>query len=301
MNRIYIAGCGGMLGRAVYNEFSKHDNDVLATDIDLNEKWLEFGNVIDYKNIKKQIFEFNPDVIINLAAKTDLEWCELHKDETYKTNALGAENLGLIANLLDIPYIFISTAGIFDGKKELYTEFDIPNPLNTYGLTKFYGEQFTLQTVKKHYVLRAGWMMGGGFKDKKFISKIYKKILQGEKELFIVDDKFGTPTYTKDFAFNMYKNLEEKIPYGLYNMVCEGNANRYEVAKELVKLLKKEEEIKINKVKSDYWDEEYFAIRPESEKLKNLKLVSREANYMRDWRICLKEYVNSESFLEIKL
>ena len=299
MNRIYIAGCGGMLGQAVYIEFLKHDNDVLATDIDLNEKWLEFGDVTNYKNIKKQIFEFNPDVIINLAAKTDLEWCELHKDETYKTNALGAKNLGLIANILDIPYIFISTAGIFDGKKEYYTEIDIPNPLNIYSLTKFYGEQFTLETVKKHYVLRAGWMMGGGIKDKKFISKIYKKILQEEKELFIVDDKFGTPTYTKDFAFNMYKILEEKIPYGLYNMVCGGNT-RYEVAKELVKLLKKEEEIKINRVASDYWDEEYFAIRPESEKLKNLKLISLGANYMRDWRICLKEYVNSESFREIK-
>ena len=289
-----------MLGVAVYNEFLTNDNDILATDIDLNERWLEFGNVTDYKNIEKQIFEFNPDVIINLAAKTDLEWCELHKDETYKTNALGAESLGLIANILDIPYIFISSAGIFDGKKEYYTEFDISNPLNTYGLTKFYGEQFTLQTVKKHYVLRAGWMMGGGIKDKKFISKIYKKILQGEKELFIVDDKFGTPTYTKDFAFNMYKIWEEKVPFGLYNMVCGGNANRYEVAKELVKLLKKEEEIKINRVASDYWDEEYFAIRPESEKLKNLKLISLGANYMRDWRICLKEYVNSESFREIK-
>ena len=289
-----------MLGVAVYNEFLTNDNDILATDIDLNERWLEFGNVTDYKNIEKQIFEFNPDVIINLAAKTDLEWCELHKDETYKTNALGAESLGLIANILDIPYIFISSAGIFDGKKEYYTEFDISNPLNTYGLTKFSGEQFTLQTVKKHYVLRAGWMMGGGIKDKKFISKIYKKILQGEKELFIVDDKFGTPTYTKDFAFNMYKIWEEKVPFGLYNMVCGGNANRYEVAKELVKLLKKEEEIKINRVASDYWDEEYFAIRPESEKLKNLKLISLGANYMRDWRICLKEYVNSESFREIK-
>ncbi len=300
MSRIYIIGCGGMLGVAVYNEFLTNDNDILATDIDLNERWLEFGNVTDYKNIEKQIFEFNPDVIINLAAKTDLEWCELHKDETYKTNALGAESLGLIANILDIPYIFISSAGIFDGKKEYYTEFDISNPLNTYGLTKFYGEQFTLQTVKKHYVLRAGWMMGGGIKDKKFISKIYKKILQGEKELFIVDDKFGTPTYTKDFAFNMYKIWEEKVPFGLYNMVCGGNANRYEVAKELVKLLKKEEEIKINRVASDYWDEEYFAIRPESEKLKNLKLISLGANYMRDWRICLKEYVNSESFREIK-
>ncbi|MBA7557051.1 hypothetical protein ES705_49781 [subsurface metagenome] len=98
----------------------------------------------------------------------------------------------------------------------------------------------------------------------------------------------------------MYKIFEEKIPYGLYNMVCGGNANRYEVAKELVKLLKKEEEIEINIVGSDYWNEEYFAIRPESEKLRNLKLNSRGANYMRDWRICLKEYVNSESFREIK-
>jgi len=53
-------------------------------------------------------------------------------------------------------------------------------------------------------------------------------------------------------------------------------------------------------VASDYWDEEYFAIRLKSEKLKSLKLISRGANYMRDWRICLKEYVNSESFREIK-
>ena len=65
MIRIYIAGCGSMLGRAVYGEFIKHDNIVLATDIDLNEKWLEYGDVTDYKNIKKQILEFNPDPIFN--------------------------------------------------------------------------------------------------------------------------------------------------------------------------------------------------------------------------------------------
>ena len=260
---------------------------------------MEFGDVCDYQNIKKQILDFKPDFIINLAAKTDLEWCELHKKETYKTNALGAENLGLISNLLDIPYIFISSAGIFDGKKEYYTEFDRPNPLNTYGLTKFYGEQYTLKTVKKHYVFRAGWMMGGGKKDKKFISKIYKKILKGEKEIFIVDDKLGTPTYTNDFAFNIYKILDNSIPYGLYNMVCGGEASRYEVAKELIQLLDRNK-IKINRVDSDYWKKEYFAIRPKSEKLKNLKLIARNSNYMRDWRICLKDYVNSDIFKEIK-
>ena len=136
-------------------------------------------------------------------------------------------------------------------------------------------------------------MMGGGpLKDKKFIHKIMSQLKNGKNELFIVNDKLGTPTYTHDFAQNVKLLLENRF-WGLYNMVCSGITGRYEVTHELIKVLGKENEIKITPVQSDYWKKEYFAERPSSERLINKKLDLRKLNIMRDWRVCLKEYINS--------
>ena len=112
-----------------------------------------------------------------------------------------------------------------------------------------------------------------------------------EKELFIVNDRDGTPTYTHDFAKNV-KVLMEKELWGLYNMVCGGQTSRYEVAKELLAILGLEKKIKINKVDSDYFKDEYYAPRPLSERLENKKLDLRNYNLMRDWKIALREYIN---------
>lgn len=287
--RIYIAGCGGMLGDAVYQQFSSIAQ-VKATDIGLNESWLSYADVRDYGQILNSVAEFRPDVIINLAAITDLESCEREQENAWLTNALGAENLGLIANRLDVPYVYISTASIFGGEKEAYSDFDEPNPLSCYAKSKHYGEVFARQCVRKHYVLRAGWMMGGGpNKDKKFVNKIYRQILDGKSELHVVDDKFGAPTYTVDFARGIHRLLESGL-YGLYNQVCGGSCSRFEVAVEFIRLLGLEGEIKIQKVSSDYFKDEYFAPRPRSERLVNMKLDARGLNVMRDWRTCLKEY-----------
>mgnify|MGYP003969241335 FL=1 len=136
-------------------------------------------------------------------------------------------------------------------------------------------------------------MMGGGpKKDKKFIQKIMLQLKQGKDELFIVDDKLGTPTYTCDFAYNV-KLLLEKEYWGLYNMVCDGITGRYEVAVELINILGLKKSIKVTPVTSDYWKKEYFAERPPSERLIDKKLGLRNANIMRDWKVCLKEYVDS--------
>ena len=89
------------------------------------------------------------------------------------------------------------------------------------------------------------------------------------------------------------KLLLENGFWGLYNMVCSGVTGRYEVTHELIKVLGKENEIKITPVQSDYWKKEYFAERPSSERLINKKLDLRKLNIMRDWRVCLKEYINS--------
>jgi len=143
-------------------------------------------------------------------------------------------------------------------------------------------------------------MMGGGpRKDKKFVQKIMSQLKDGKRELFIVNDKLGTPTYTHDFAQNV-KLLIEREFWGLYNMVCSGVTGRYEVTRELIKVLKKEDEIKITPVQSDYWKKEYFAQRPPSERLINKKLDLRGLNIMRDWRVCLAEYIKNyyQGYLE---
>ena len=133
-------------------------------------------------------------------------------------------------------------------------------------------------------------MMGGGpKKDKKFINKIYQQIKSGQKELFIVDDKLGTPTYTHSFARGIFKVVETDL-YGVYNQVCEGDCSRYEVAVELVDLLGLSDDIKITKVSSDYFKEEYFAPRPASEKLINMKLNARGINFMPHWKEALRDY-----------
>jgi dTDP-4-dehydrorhamnose reductase len=289
--KIYIAGAGGMLGEAFYTQF-KDEYEIKCTDKDVNVSWLSFLDFRDYGAYKKDVEAFSPDYLFHLGAYTDLEWCEMNEDETYLTNTLCVENAVFIANNLDIPLLYISTAGIFDGKKEIYDDWDKPNPLGVYARSKYMGERFVVENAKRFLVCRAGWMMGSGpGKDKKFIQKLMTQLKEGKKELFIVNDKDGTPTYTHDFAKTV-RNLIKREYWGLYNCVCGGQTSRIEVAQELIKLVGKADEIKINVVTSEYFAKVYFAQRPASERLLTRKLQLRGVSAMRDWRISLKDYIN---------
>lgn len=290
--KIYMAGVGGMLGEAFYTVF-KNSYEIKCTDIDVNEEWLTY---LDFRNLeayKKDVQAFKPDYLFHIGAHTSLEYCDQHPDEAYHTNTIAVENAVFIANELNIPLLYISTAGIFDGRKDVYDDWDLPNPLGHYARSKYAGELFVKQTCERYLICRAGWMMGAGpKKDKKFIQKIMAQIKEGKKELFIVDDKLGTPTYTHDFARNVQLLLEKEY-WGLYNMVCGGITGRLEVAKELIKILNLEKEIKITPVSSDYFKETYYSVRPDSERLLDKKLDLRGVNIMRDWQVCLKEYISS--------
>jgi len=289
--RIYIAGAGGMLGEAFKKVFG-HENTLRCTDKDVNADWLD---LLDFRNSEHYAFDvaqFKPDYLFHLGAYTSLEYCEEHQDDTYLTNTIAVETAVHVANSLNIPLLYISTAGIFDGMQDTYDDWDTPNPLGHYARSKYLGEKFVSQNAYKHLICRAGWMMGAGpTKDKKFIQKLMAQIKSGVTELHVVDDKLGTPTYTHDFARNVELILAKEY-WGIYNMVCAGVTGRLEVAQELVKLIGKDQVVRINPVSSGYFAKEYFASRPPSERLITKKLELRSCNIMRDWRICLREYLN---------
>jgi len=292
MKKIYIAGSGGMLGDAFYDEF-KNDYVLKCSDIDDSEQWITKLDFRNYNAYKNEVLEFNPDYLFHLGAHTDLEFCENNIEDTYNTNTLSVENAVLIANALDIPLLYISTAGIFDGSKDWFDDWDLPNPICHYARSKYAGELYVQNNSKRYLILRAGWMMGGGpKKDKKFVSKIMKQLKAGKKELYVVNDKLGTPTYTCDFAKNAKLLLEKEI-WGLYNLVCGGLTGRFEVAQEILNFFSLSEQINIKEVSSDFFRQEYFAPRPGSERLINSKLNIRNFNIMRDWKVCLNDYLSS--------
>jgi dTDP-4-dehydrorhamnose reductase len=290
--RIYIAGCGGMLGAAFHQVFGAA-HELRCTDIAVNESWLSYLDFRNFDAYRADVRSFRPDRLFHLGAHTDLEFCEHHVDDAYATNALAVENATRIANELDIPLLYISTAGIFDGRQDLYDDWDTPNPLGVYARSKYAGERHVVEHARRWVICRAGWMMGGGpRKDKKFIQKMMAQLKAGRRELFVVNDRNGTPTYTVDFARNTEALLASGFD-GLYNMVCGGLTSRLEVASEMLGILGLRDQVRLTEVDSGHFRQEYFAARPASERLLNRKLDLRGLNQMRDWRIALREYLEA--------
>ena len=294
--KVFITGCGGMLGNAIYPYFVSRYDNVLASDKVVNEKWLTELDVRDDEHVSKIFKEYKPDIVLHLAAETSLEFCENHPDISRDVNALATKTMAKLSEEYGSTLIYISTAGVFDGlKKGLYTEEDQPNPIMDYGRTKYDGELEALRHCSRSYVVRAGWMMGGGrYKEKKFIYKILQQVAQGNKEIFAVNDRFGTPTYTYDFAMNLFKLMESK-KYGAYHMVCEGEGSRYDVAEEILKVCDRPD-IKLTPVDSDFFKEEYFAPRPVSEMMLNANLRKLGINMMRGWKDSLNDYIRNYFF-----
>ena len=288
-----MAGAGGMLGLAFYKEF-KSEYELKCSDIDLNEDWLNFVDFRDFDDYENDVKCFSPDILFHLGAHTNLEFCENYPEDAYITNTESVKHAVRISNNLQIPILYISTAGIFDGLKDSYDESDVPNPLGHYAKSKYLGEIYVQEKSNEYIICRAGWMMGGGEKkDKKFIQKLISQIESGKTKLEIVNDKDGTPTYTHDFAKNC-KALIESEHRGLFNMVCNGFTSRIKVAMELLEILGLENKISLDSVSSDFFISEYFADRPACERLINKRLNDLKLNLMNDWRTalstCIKEY-----------
>lgn len=279
-----------MLGEAFYEVF-RGDYALKCTDIDVNAPWLTYLDIRDLQAYREDVTAFAPDYLFHLGACTDMEYCETHPDNAWRTNAMATENAAYIANGLGIPLLYISTAGIFDGHKQLFNDWDTPNPMSCYARSKYAGELFVREHVRQHLVCRGGWMMGGGpAKDKKFVQKIMRQLADGATQLTVVNDRFGSPTYTRDFASNVKLLLDTQY-WGVYNLACDGLTSRVEVARAILEHLGLTQTVSIAEVPSSHFSDVYFAVRPPSECLVNAKLNLRQLNTMRHWKSALQAYL----------
>jgi dTDP-4-dehydrorhamnose reductase len=217
-----------------------------------------------------------PQLVFHCAAMTDLEYCEKHPKEAYSVNVEGTRTITDWCIKHYIPLIYISTAGIFDGKKEWYTEEDTPNPITVYGQTKYEAEKY-VKHYEKSYIFRASWLIGGGpTVDKKIISRLMQQIKNGSERIKAVNDIYGTLTYTEDLVTTITAVLHEEA-YGLYHVASsDRRVSRYDIAKQIVTLL--DLPIVVEGVPSVYFEKQFFVRRPKSEsllceRLKNLQLL----------------------------
>ncbi len=283
-----------MLGTALRETLMDTAWEVFATDIVTDQDDVELLDVRIAEHVDSWFDRTSPGIVFHLAAETDVDLCERDPEHAYNVHVIGTQHVVDACSRSGCLMVYISTGGVFDGlKEEPYTELDTPAPVIVYGRTKLAGEQAVQDSLSKFFIVRAGWMIGGGpDRDKKFVRLIFDQIIAGAKDLYAVTDKIGTPTYTKDFC-SCLLNLLETDYYGLYHMGSSGKVTRFDVACEIVRLLGWPD-ITVHPVDSSHFQKEYPAPRPRSEMLQNLALERRGLNSVRPWKDALREYIEEK-------
>lgn len=274
--RILATGADGMLG----SYLPRH---VISTDLDSLD-------VRDRQTVSAAVEEHRPDFVFHLAAQTNVDFCEQQPEEAFRTNALGTQNVALACAAQGATLVYVSTGSVFGGAKpEPYHEFDLPSPANLYAYTKHAGERFVLQLAPHSYIVRAGWMIGGGpHTEKKFIAKMLERAESAGK-IVAVTDKWGSVTYGRDIMDGMLR-LVETGQFGTYHLVNEGICTRYDIALEVNRYFG--EPYELEGVTSAMFP--LPAPRPRSEALQNMMLRLNGWDWMKEWRDALHDYLSAE-------
>lgn len=281
MDRIYITGAKGMLGKAAVPVFAGR-YDVFPGDFHETD-------VRDACAIAQEIRRAKPKFVLHLAAMTDVDGCETNPEEARRVNAVGTRNVALACRAADSVMIYVSTGMVYDGRKDSpYMEFDPVSPANAYARSKHEGELAIREVLSRFYIFSTCWLFGGGRDDKKFVAKIVERA-RASRELRAVNDKFGSPTSTVDLAKGIFGFIESGL-YGRYHCANGGCASRLEMAREIVNAAG----IKgcsLVGVSSDEFP--LPAPRPRMEALRNYGFELLGLAPMRGWKEALGEYVAS--------
>lgn len=284
MKKVLLIGADGMLGGELRERLEKK-YEVTGTT-------LQTLDITDREAVLAKAKEVKPYYIINCAAYTNVDGCEVNYDLANKVNGLAVANIAEAAKENDSTFIHISTDYVFDGKldiEKIYTEDMTLGPISAYGKTKLVGEQNAAK-AEKYYILRTAWLYGLGGKN--FV-KTMLKLSETHDELKVVCDQHGSPTSTTTLCEIIEQIMEKEPAYGVYHSTNEGFTTWYDFTVKIMELAGRK--TKVHPVTS----EEYKQMNPASsdrpknsmlskEKLKNAGIVPSK------WEDALANYLKEE-------
>jgi len=278
--KVLVTGANGMLGKDLCPIFENAGMSVIKTG-------RENLDITDFKALENFITNTKPEIIVNLAAYTNVDGAEKEPEKADLINHIGTKNLACAAKKTGSTLIYISSDYVFDGKKTSpYLPNDSAHPLSQYGKSKFLGEEAAREFTEKYYIVRTSWLYG--INGKNFIETMLNLASKGV-ELKVVDDQTGSPTYTVDLALGILNLLNK--PYGTYHISGEGETTWHDFAREIFT----QEKIEANLAPTSTEDytktqNKTIAKRPKYSTLQN-------SISMRHWKDALKSYLECRKSL----
>jgi dTDP-4-dehydrorhamnose reductase len=226
MKRVLITGQNGMLGRELTAHLTAKGYEVVgATSSQLNL-------LQTLEAMTKTVAFWAPDVIVHGAAFTDVDGAERNPELAMAINKDGTRKLAIIAQRLGVPLAMVSTDYVFDGLQQRpYQTTDRPNPINTYGLSKYYGELMVTELLEAYYLIRTSWLYG--IHGKNFVKFVLDAAREG-REIRVIDDQVGSPTWTGTLA-DQIERIMTSGQYGTYHAADQGEVSRFEQAQAICK------------------------------------------------------------------
>ena len=279
---ILVIGAKGMLGRdlmgILHSSFS--NEEVIGWDIEDMDIQKESESVT-------RIEKLRPEIVIHIAAYTDVDGCELDQERAFAVNAEGTKHVALAASKCHAKMVYLSTDYVFDGdKSEPYLESDSPHPLNVYGHSKLKGEQYVQELVKDFLIIRTQWLYGPFGKN--FVSSILRQARE-KSALSIVNDQTGSPTYTVDLAKAISKLIQFDAR-GIFHVANRDLCTWYTFGQAILKL-SGVNRVRLIPISSRELDRP--AARPSYSVLNCQKLKRETGLTMRPWSEALKDYLSS--------
>lgn len=272
--KIVVTGCDGQLGKQIIKQINKENKTLKNEIFALNREKLD---ICDIDKVNSYILSINPDIIINCAAFTKVDLCEDEVELAYKVNSIGPKNLAICCEKVNAKLVHISTDYVFDGNKNVpYEVFDRPNPINNYGKTKLQGEELVQKYCKKYYIIRTSWLYG--HHGKNFVEAMLE-LAEEKKEIKVVDDQKGSPTWTVDLANGIVDIIENEI-CGIYHISGKGEATWFDFAKEIFQ----HKSANVNLISCSTKDFLCVANRPQYS-------VLNSSIKTRNWKTALKDYL----------
>ena len=274
--RYLITGVKGQLGYDVIRELNKRGiYDILALDVD-------YMDITNKRIVDKVINEYKPEVVFHCAAWTNVDGAEDNKEACYKVNVEGTNNITNACRNIGAKLIYISTDYVFDGDKEGLYEVDDPvNPKNIYGKTKVESENI-VKNYEKSFIVRTSWVFG--INGKNFIRTMLR-LAETHKEVNVVGDQFGSPTYTVDLA-KLLVDMAGTEKYGIYHANNSGYCSWSEFASYIFKSNNKD--TKVNSILTSQYPTK--ATRPLNSRLSKKSLIENDFQELPSWENAVDRY-----------